>query len=533
MVSRTELSIWSRLILNLLLFGMLGASGEAKTIQAIPNVPVIAETTWYFVNCETSAGLGSYSLNIAPAYGTVTYADVSGPLPGCPAGSPSLPAVQAYYTWTDTTTTATADSFELYYNLNGQVAAVLDVTVILSESGGGCPSASIAVRQKLPNLKPIPSGSFVTTATADPSSTAPDASPADSTCTPPPTPTASITANGTDITGTTSDDPMIVVIGEQIVLAASISDANGASVQSQSWSIPGMLVKSYGEVGAVSPYNWTISPTCANADCQAVLVQPAELASDTVTYHWIDAVNPCSMQTVNEQQICFRTVTYTASLSNGQSVSAQATLEILQPTLTDPSEALLNGDIGSATIVGYKRGAWSLQLRRILDAPFSGNTSGMTISPNLTAPPDFPGNIYLLQMGSSVQVSKQISGESRQCTLPYAFDHVYLQSEIPENDSPGISLPDSVTRVSLSDSFQTYLLWQPDLPNSIPAPLGVLQWGFAGTAVSHRIFGFEFWTTEADGRSEYVDPFVSSTSYPDPWSNYLKSTTEPRCTRLP
>jgi len=155
-----EFAAYTRVVLLTLLFGMFGRSLTAKTIQATPGVPVIAETTWYYVNCTTSAGLGSYSINVAPTHGTVGIADVSGPLPGCPTGSPSLPAVQATYTWTDLTTSATTDFFELYYILNGLVAAVLDVNVTLS-----CPSSTDQVQAQLLDQKKMPGGRSIATRT--------------------------------------------------------------------------------------------------------------------------------------------------------------------------------------------------------------------------------------------------------------------------------------------------------------------------------------------------------------------------------
>ena len=103
-----------------------------KTIQGVPNTPVQAATTWYYASCTQSLGVGSYSVNVAPMHGSLSFSTVSGPLPGCPAGSPSLPAAAAFYTWTDTSTTAATDYFQLYFLLGGQVAEVLDITVDLT-----------------------------------------------------------------------------------------------------------------------------------------------------------------------------------------------------------------------------------------------------------------------------------------------------------------------------------------------------------------------------------------------------------------
>jgi hypothetical protein len=116
-------------------FGLLCGVARAdftKTIQGVANTPVQAATTWYFASCTQSLGVGSYTVNVAPTHGALSFSTVSGPLPGCPAGSPSLPAAAAFYTWTDTSTTAPTDYFQLYFMLGGQVAEVLDITVNLT-----------------------------------------------------------------------------------------------------------------------------------------------------------------------------------------------------------------------------------------------------------------------------------------------------------------------------------------------------------------------------------------------------------------
>jgi hypothetical protein len=118
----------------LVLLGLLAATGHAltKSIKVALNSPTQAVTTWYFLNCNVSLGVGSYSVVVAPVHGTLSYSTVSGPLPGCPAGSASLPAAAAFYTWTDTASGAACDYFQLDFLLNGQVAEVDTVTVSLA-----------------------------------------------------------------------------------------------------------------------------------------------------------------------------------------------------------------------------------------------------------------------------------------------------------------------------------------------------------------------------------------------------------------
>jgi len=481
---------------------MCGRSAIAKTIQATPGVPVIAETTWYFVNCTTSAGLGSYSIHTAPMHGTVTTADVSGPLPGCPAGSPPLPAVQSYYTWTDLSTTATTDFFELYYMLNGQVAAVLDVNVILSGSGGGgtCPSANGAAQGKALQLKGIPNGTFITTNTRDLSSLTSNATPADSTCTPPPPPSATIFANGIDITGTTSENPMIVVIGEQIALTSSILNANGATVQSQLWTVPDTLYQSYGYSGLGQ---------------SIVTVPDKQKTEDAITFHWIDAVNSCSMQTVNNESVCLRSVAYSATLSDGTTVSAQGTLEVLQPTAADPSKPLLTAVIGEPYVIDF----FGPEL--ILFNPHEFQ-EGFVATPNVDAPPGFTGYTDLVQVTSTEDVETFPSGNVLTCKIPFStgFD-AYWQPNVAEADSPRLNLPDTLTHNKHTGLFHTYLFWKPNLPNAILVPLGELDWSWS--ASTQRISQFRFfhrWVL-LPGWSTNVGAFQPETSYPPNWTNYV------------
>jgi hypothetical protein len=104
----------------------------SKTITVNPNVTVNAVTTWYYANCTTSLGVGSYTTLVAPMHGTVTFGQVSASLPGCPPGSPALPAEAAFYTWTDTTISPpSSDYFQLLYEAPDDESEVIDITVEL------------------------------------------------------------------------------------------------------------------------------------------------------------------------------------------------------------------------------------------------------------------------------------------------------------------------------------------------------------------------------------------------------------------
>jgi hypothetical protein len=102
-----------------------------KTITVTPGVKTQAVATWDYFNCSTLAGVGSYTVSVAPSHGTLAYGQVSGVIPGCPSGSPSLAAEAAYYTWTGGTTGATSDYFQLFYSGPTQ-SGYIDITVLLA-----------------------------------------------------------------------------------------------------------------------------------------------------------------------------------------------------------------------------------------------------------------------------------------------------------------------------------------------------------------------------------------------------------------
>lgn len=116
-----------------LMIGLLPGIAHAltKTIAVVPNLAVNAVTTWYYLNCTTVLGVGSYTENVKPKHGSLSFGEVSAPLPGCPQGSPSLPAAQASYTWTDTTSGASSDFFQLTYEVNG-LSEIENITVNLT-----------------------------------------------------------------------------------------------------------------------------------------------------------------------------------------------------------------------------------------------------------------------------------------------------------------------------------------------------------------------------------------------------------------
>jgi RHS repeat-associated protein len=109
----------------------------SKTIYVVPNDQTFGVGVWELYNCSASAGIGSYTTVTAPMRGTIAFAEASLPAPGCPAGSPSLPAAITYYTWTDNTPGVTTDSFQLNFIFNGATQEVINVSVVNTQAQPG------------------------------------------------------------------------------------------------------------------------------------------------------------------------------------------------------------------------------------------------------------------------------------------------------------------------------------------------------------------------------------------------------------
>jgi len=419
-------------VLSSLALGPLSSVAHAqftKTIEVVPNVQVNAVTTWYYLNCDTSLGLGSYTVNVAPSHGTLAFGDISAVVPGCPAGSPPLPAAVAYYTWTDTTSGATSDYFQLYFMLNGQIAEVIDITVLLETNPV---SANILLDGK------IISNSLTT-----------------------------------------------VAVGKQIPLSASVNLSSGVTVASQSWTIPGNIV---GVPYAALPNKEIITP-----------ITSEQLASSAVSFNWLDPADN-------------RQVTYTYTLSNGQAGYVQASFDILAPTPQDPTLPLVTTELGSVGILGFPPDKLS----------FGGVfTPGITFTSNVQSPLGYAGNLYWIQLVNSDDLEKTKSDGAKTTCTASGLDNVWPNATWPYRtyvtDTPQTFLRDEYSQESVAESFTMYLLWQPSLPHSVPAPLGFISWGWSAAASLKHFLSIPYWALDGPGQSN-AELFQPSTSYPPVWT---------------
>ena len=117
----------------ILSLGAMAAQAQTKTISVTPGVKTVAGAAWYTVagSCTVSLGIPNYTVTIPPAHGVLSFATSTGVVPFCPAGSPSLPDLVVYYTWTGGASGATSDFFQVIYTDPG-TSGELNVTVKLA-----------------------------------------------------------------------------------------------------------------------------------------------------------------------------------------------------------------------------------------------------------------------------------------------------------------------------------------------------------------------------------------------------------------
>jgi hypothetical protein len=240
-----------------------------------------------------------------------------------------------------------------------------------------------------------------------------------------------ISFGGQDVTGKTTK----VVVGQQIALAA-----NGVpSVSSQSWNIA-----SVSNVGG-----YTVASGGASASIQATTT-----TQRSVTYYYTAAGSS--------------TVTYTATLSSGGTVSATTTFTVQAPTYNiSPSVSTVN--------VNQDHGPF-MQLGR--DSVAKG-PPGVKFAATVTPPSGFSGALQWVQIVSSVSQTSTPNGGT--CTGSGLDEEYPYSSNATMTDSPAVALESQYTTESISMSLTTYLQWQPPTP-SIPVSIAQVIWSWSGTA---------------------------------------------------
>jgi hypothetical protein len=281
-------------------------------------------------------------------------------------------------------------------------------------------------------------------------------------------------ANGKDVTGQT----VSFIVGQQVVLSGSVSNLlPGVTVSSQKWQIPAGV--------AVAGYQFGQTPQVCNLDDTTCGWVSALTSALGITFYWI-APNTSPGYSV----------TFTATLSDGTNLAAPATFAVHAPGLpsftsvtatpqVDPNSGVLslgplNGDGFAATA------------NVALDAGETGSNIGYIQLVNTLH--TFTGSNQQKSSGGSFTLDLPPGASAGQIfvqgpqSLPPSQKNV--EFDYPTVDTPAFSPFLSDTQLTASDSFQTYLMYQPPGQNSIWVTLGMLQWNWSATATK----GTSGWT---------------------------------------
>ena len=114
------------------------------------------------------------------------------------------------------------------------------------------------------------------------------------------------------------------------------------------------------------------------------------------------------------------------------------------------------------------------------------------------------------------------------CTLGLGLDKSYPYGEgTSEEDGPSVPLNPDWNEIEVTDTtqFQMYLMWQPNTPSSIPAPIGVVSWNWSGGAV--QIFGI--WSVMPNSVVASSNPNLVLTADLPTWGSHVEIPNTPPC----
>ncbi len=272
-------------------------------------------------------------------------------------------------------------------------------------------------------------------------------------------------------------------MGQQIVLYGdyTLPSDGSVSVTSQSWTVPGTIAGGFANTATNG------GPTAYSTNGRQI------------TFYWY--------ATPNYANASYQ-VTFNLQLSDGTSPTATTTFNVAGTSIPGgnevPGQVVVNGDIfqyiGSNGLAGMNFSVylnlrpsrysgifkWG-QIRTDTWVRTSGTTSRMCTAPSTPPPTNSTG----------------VDG-------PFPYD-----TGATTRDSPFITLLATDTETTRNFSATMYALWDPNLTNSIPVPLGYVQWNFSGDATIVNAQTNQWALKSSSAGPNNV--FVPSTSYPQ-WS---------------
>jgi hypothetical protein len=292
---------------------------------------------------------------------------------------------------------------------------------------------------------------------------------------------------GADITGPAQS----AVVGEQIALTTIAPLPSGVTITALSWTVPGTSTGGFP----------------GNTPLMGIPVPGGPLHTDStqasITFFWADAA-------------FLRVVQYQATLSTGETTTSSALFNVVSPTM--PVDA---SQLGANQIVAGANGASSVVLTGVPIPGFVQNV-GILFSPAVTPPPGYTGDFQFVQLVDNFNIysdgppAPACSYSGLDVWYPYLDTLPQNQPPLQAYDSPGAGLPAAANYFAVSATFAAhmYIMWQPNLPASIPVPLGNIAWGWSGYAISQGgVWLLDLTDPINKPNSGFAGPFVASTLY--------------------
>ena len=312
-------------------------------------------------------------------------------------------------------------------------------------------------------------------------------------------PAPGIMFGGNNITNTTQS----VVIGQQIALSAPPpSLPNCTSLSSQQWTpaSAGKPVGGYTNAAGTGPPNTSGK------------VQPLNETNSTFTFYW---VSPGSALNVTYQY------TMSGGGSSASSPIATATFDVRGPS--SPGVTIQTSSTRIQTVQDASGANMQVASFGPQDSPWPtagpGSPPGISFLATVTEPSGFSDfNLTWVQVITSGSQNNITGTTTKPCTIPAGIDgpFPYKEQIADADDGPSAKLlTGTYTEQTETVSFSMYLMWDPRLTNSIPIPLGHVNWSWSFDAK----FANSAWTiASSSGGPTNTPPFTVSSGFPQ-WSS--------------
>ena len=292
---------------------------------------------------------------------------------------------------------------------------------------------------------------------------------------PPPPPNPRILLNGIDVTG----KKPTVVVGQQIVLSANVDTGTLASPP---WTVQGTTTG-----------GWIVTYSPDPGSATSATISDADFTVASPTFYWVAGGT--------------NMVTLTVTDGTGAKYTASTTATVVAPAykidVSKDTVGIVNGHV----------------------IQYGVNSPGVSLVGTITAPAGFAsgGQQWIqLVVSSTSTFAKRAGGTPFSVCRSSGLDTRYPYSPTTTlNDSPNLD-PTSISGTadaSVADSFDSYLMWKPNMARGIFVPIAHVTWNWFGEALLNDQ---NVWVLDTDHAPTNPDPQKAATSQFPTWSTNVR-----------